>query len=112
MEETGQTILVKDSAQLGNGCLLPGIDRTESSEQAMKLGAQMSGSLQEHQDAEGDTVDLSSNKHCQSQEGGLWQAIKEFVQTVSEYSTWLLRFLCSILGLRIGDALIEKTMAG
>ncbi|XEU95491.1 hypothetical protein FSHL1_000775 [Fusarium sambucinum] len=97
MEETGQTILVKDSAQLGNGCLLPGIDRTESSEQAMKLGAQMSGSLQEHQDAEGDTADLSSNKHCQSQEGGLWQAIKEFVQTVSEYSTWLLRLYLSAI---------------
>ncbi|KAG8360800.1 hypothetical protein FVEN_g1636 [Fusarium venenatum] len=91
MEETGQTILVKDSAQLGNRCLLPGIDRTEPSEQAMKLGAQTSDSLQEHQDAEGDTADLSSNKYCQSQEGGLWEAIKEFVQTVNEYSTWLLR---------------------
>ncbi|KAG8667242.1 hypothetical protein FPOAC1_012068 [Fusarium poae] len=91
MEEIGQTIHMRDSAQLGNGCLLLGMDRTEPSEQAMKLGAQMSDSLQGHQDAEDDTADLSSNKHCHSQEGGLWEAIKEFVQTVNEYSTWLLR---------------------
>ncbi|QPC72699.1 hypothetical protein HYE68_003451 [Fusarium pseudograminearum] len=91
MEETGQAILLEDSAQLGSGCLLSGMDRTGHSEQAMKLGAQISDSLQGHQDAEDDTADLSSNKHCQGQEGGLWDAIKEFLCTIIKYSTWLLR---------------------
>ncbi|KAF0642767.1 hypothetical protein FPSE5266_05866 [Fusarium pseudograminearum] len=91
MEETGQAILLEDSAQLGSGCLLSGMDRTGHSEQAMKLGAQISDSFQGHQDAEDDTADLSSNKHCQGQEGGLWDAIKEFLCTIIEYSTWLLR---------------------
>ncbi|RGP75258.1 hypothetical protein FSPOR_880 [Fusarium sporotrichioides] len=91
VEETGQTILLNDSAQLGNGCLLSRTDRTGLSEQGMKLGSQMSDSLQGHEDAEDDTADLSSNKPCQSKEGGLWDAIKEFLRTINEYSTWLLR---------------------
>ncbi|KAI6769140.1 hypothetical protein HG531_010244 [Fusarium graminearum] len=90
MEETEQDILLEGSAQLGSGCLLSGMDHTGHSEQAMKLGAQISDSLQRHQDAEDDTADLSSNKHCQGQEGGLWDAIKEFLCTIIEYSTWLL----------------------
>jgi hypothetical protein len=91
IEEIEQTILQKDSTQLGNGCLLSEIDRTGLSEQAMKHGAQMSGGLREHKDAKDGIADLSSNELCQSERGGLWEAIKEFLCTINEYSMWLLR---------------------
>ncbi|RGP65013.1 hypothetical protein FLONG3_9348 [Fusarium longipes] len=92
MEKTGRVTLQEDNAPLENGCPLSRTDPRRLDEQAMELGAQMSGGLRGHQDAEEDIADLSSNRLCQSEKGGLWEAIKEFLCTISEYSMWLMRW--------------------
>ncbi|KAL4729360.1 hypothetical protein ACLX1H_003776 [Fusarium chlamydosporum] len=91
IEETELSIPRRSGTQLGNERLSSATHRIGLNEQAMNLGVQMSGDLQKDQDAEDAIADLSSNDHGSSEKGGLWEAIMEFLRTISEYSLWLLR---------------------
>lgn len=90
-EKTDQSVVWKERTQLDNGYHLSDIHCTGLSETVTNPGAQTSGGLQEHQDAEEDTADLSSEISHINERGGLWNAIKEFVCTIFEYGILLLR---------------------
>lgn len=92
MEEKKKEIPQKDNAHLSNVQLLSQIHLIEPQNQVTDLGTHVPGSLPTRRNAEDGIADLSNNTIQQGKAGGLWDAIKEFLCTITGYNICVLRW--------------------
>jgi hypothetical protein len=92
MEEKKKEIPQKDKAHLSNVQLLSQIHPIEPQNQATDPGTHVPGSLPTRRNAEDGIADLSNNTIRQGKTGGLWDAIKEFLCTITGYSMYVLKW--------------------
>lgn len=92
MEDKKKEIPQKDEAHLSNVQLLSQIYPIEPQNQTTHPGTHVPGSLPTCRNAEDGIADLSNNTIRQGKTGGLWDAIKEFLCTITGYSMHVLRW--------------------